>query len=59
MRLLIRQARHHGWKELQVSLVWSHNMASQKLFERLGFERLEDEGWEAGQRFFRYRLMLR
>lgn len=61
MRLLIQQARRHGWQALQVGCVWSHNVASQKLFEKLGFVRIGDEtgnNLKDGQQFFRYRLCL-
>lgn len=58
LALLIQRARALGYAEMWAKEIWGHNIASQRLFERMGFQRVEEGVDEQGRVWYRYRLDL-
>lgn len=58
LALLIQRARVLGYAEMWAKEIWAHNIASQRLFERMGFQRVDVGTDEKGRTWYRYRLNL-
>lgn len=56
--LLIERARALGYEALYAKEIWTYNVRSQRLFERLGFHRIAEGIDQQGRPWYRYRLDL-
>jgi RimJ/RimL family protein N-acetyltransferase len=59
LALLIGRARERGWRTLWAKQIWSHNTASRRLFQSVGFLQVAIGVDAGGLPYERYRLDLR
>ncbi|NMP23140.1 GNAT family N-acetyltransferase [Sulfobacillus harzensis] len=58
LALIIGRARELGYPAVWAKEIWAHNVRSQRLFERMGFRRVEEGVDDQGRSWYRYRLDL-